>query len=173
MNTHTKQWNTVPRLPRRCSELSAAICENTLYLAGGITASSSLKGLNCPFKSVFTCSLPELLTSNTRGSRLRQPPRNNVWKEICSLPVTHSTLVSFGGHLVAIGGEDDTHISTSDVYVYNSRTDSWTVASQMNTQRSRCISAILSEDHLIVVGGFFSRRSVFSFIKLNSMEMLK
>ena len=78
MNTHTKQWNTVPRLPRRCSELSAAICGNTLYLAGGITASSSLKGLNSPFKSVFTCSLPELLTSNTRGSRLRQPPRDNV-----------------------------------------------------------------------------------------------
>ena len=86
-------------------------------------------------KSVFTCSLPDLWQPETLGSRIRQTlTRSNVWQEISSLPVTRSTLASFGGHLLAIGGRDDSGNPTTDVYRYDSHTDSWHVISQMKNK---------------------------------------
>ena len=67
--------------------------------------------------------------------------------------MTHSTLASFGGDLLAIGGRDDSHEPTSAVYRYDSHTDSWTVASQMENKRSLCLAVSLPLDQLIVVGG--------------------
>ena len=145
MNINTKQWTTVSPLPQKQSLLSATVCGDTLYL--GINTS----------KSVFTCSLTDLLTSsNSLGSKLRQTlsQRQNVWKEISSLPVVRSTLASFHGQLLAIGGSDDSRNPTTNVYRYDSHINSWNVISQMKNKRSQCLAVTLREDHLIVVGGF-------------------
>ena len=120
-----------------------------------------------PSKCVYTCSVSELVTvANTLGSRIRQKiirPAlirqpfsllRTVWKEIASLPVERSTLVSFGGHLLAIGGRYDSENSTSDVYRYDSHNDSWVVVSRMKNERSRCLAVALPGDGLVVVGGF-------------------
>ena len=150
MNISTKQWTTVSPLPQKQSDLSGAICGDTLYLAGGLRGYTGLS------KSVFACSLPDLLTSsNSLGSRIRQPlsQRQNVWKEVSSLPVVGSTLASFNGHLLAIGGENDSRNPTSDVYRYDPHTDSWNVVSQMKIKRSDGLAVTLP-DHLIVVGGY-------------------
>ena len=58
------------------------------------------------------------------------------------------------GHLLAIGGEHDSGNPTTDVYRYDSHTDSWHVISQMKNKRARCLAVTLSEDRLIVVGGW-------------------
>ena len=77
-----------------------------------------------------------------------------LWKEVSSLPAVDSTLASFGGHLLAIGGKDDsTNSITSDVFSYDSHTNSWSVVSQMKVKRSECLAVTLS-DRLIVVGGY-------------------
>ena len=148
MNISTKQWTTVSPLPQKQYFLSGTVCGDTLYLylAGGS------KGI-APSKSVFACSLPDLLTSF--GSRIQPTPSEsqNVWKEVSSLPVVQSTLASFNGHLLAIGG-DGSRNCTSDVYRYDPHTDSWNVVSQMKNKRSYCLAVTLPEDHLIVVGGF-------------------
>ena len=146
MNTDTKVWTKVASLPEKCSLLTAAILGDRLYLAGGFPSS----------KSVFTCSLPDLLPPDTLGSRLRRQTLSssqNVWKKVSSLPVTDSTLVSFGGHLLAVGGRDDSDNSTSHVYRYNSTTDSWTLVTRMKKKRYRCLAVTLPDDQLIVVGG--------------------
>ena len=150
MKISTKQWTTVPSLPQKRSRLSAILCEDTLYLAGGY------KGFE-PSKSVFTCSLSHLIsTSNTLGSRMRRTLSRspNIWREISSLPVEDSTLATIGGHVLAIGGDDDTGDNTTDVFRYNSHTDSWNVISNMNTSRSLSFAVTLPEDCLVVVGGF-------------------
>ena len=150
MNINTKQWTTVSPLPQKQTELSATVCGDTLYLAGGFDRGYA------PSKSVFTCSLTDLLTSsNSLGSKIRQtfPQSQNVWKEISSLPVGLSTLASFNGQLLAIGGRDDSWNSTTNVYRYDSHTNSWNVISQMKNKRSQCLAVTLHEDHLIVVGG--------------------
>ena len=162
MNINTKQWTTVSPLPQKNSELSATVCGDTLYLAGGFT------GFGSPSKSVVTCSIPDLMTSpNTLGSRIRRTfyRSQNVWREISSLPVTESTLVSFSGDLLAIGGRDGSEYRTSDVYRYDSRTDSWNVISQMKNKRSACFAVTLPGDRIIVVGGIDS--------DLNSVEVLE
>ena len=150
MNINTKQWTTVSPLPQKQPHLSGTVCGDTLYLAGGLRDST-------PSKSVFACSLPDLLTlSNSLGSRIRRTlsQHQNVWKEVSSLPVVRSTLASFNDHLLAIGGRDDSGNCTSDVYRYDPHTDSWNDVSQMKIKRSSCLAVTLPEDHLIVVGGW-------------------
>ena len=148
MDINRKQWTTVCPLPQKLWSLSGIVCGDSLYLAGGRTGVSHSK-------SVFTCSLPDLWQPEIFGSRIRRTlSRPNVWKEISSLPVTLSTLASFGGHLLAIGGEDDSRNPTTDVYRYDSDTDSWHVISQMKNKRSHCLAVTLPEHRLIVVGGY-------------------
>ena len=149
MNINSKQWTTASPLPQKQALLSGAVCGDTLYLAGG---SASLN----PSKSVFSCSLPDLLTSSTSlRSRIQRKlsQSGNVWKEISCLPVIRSTLVSFNGHLLAIGGSDGSWNHTSAIYRYNSLTDSWNVVSQMMIKRSACLAVALPEDHLIIAMG--------------------
>ena len=146
MNISTKQWTTASPLPQKQYNLSGTVCGDTLYLAGGLRGYTRSK-------SVFACSLPDLLTSSdSLGSSIRQTlsQRQN---EVSSLPVVGSTLASFNGHLLAIGGRDDSWNHTSDVYRYDPHTDSWNVVSQMKNKRSHCLAVTLPEDHLIVVGG--------------------
>ena len=146
MNTDTKVWTKVASLPEECTRLTATVLGDRFYLAGGFPSS----------KSVFTCSLPDLLPPDTLGSRLQRQalsPSQNVWKKVSSLPATYSTLVSFGGHLLAVGGRDDSGSSTSHVYRYNSTTDSWTLVTRMKKKISRCLAVTLPDSQLVVVGG--------------------
>ena len=144
MNHYTKQWTIVCYLPHKCTSLSGTVCGETLYLAGGITGLTK-----SPSKSVFTCSIPKLLAS----SDVVKFRRHNLWKEIRSLPVTGATLVSLGENVLAIGGMDDSYNSTSNIYRYDSHTDSWIVCSQMINERTLCLAVTLAEEHLVVVGG--------------------
>ena len=151
MNTDTKIWTKVASLPEKCCLLIATVLGDRLYLAGGFPRS----------KSVFTCSLPHLLPPDTLGSRLQRQtlsPSQNVWKRVSSQPVTDSTLVSFGGHLLAVGGGDDSINPTSHVYSYNSTTDSWTLATRMKKNNSRCFAVTLPDSQLVVVGGSTNMR---------------
>ena len=179
MNINTKQWTTVSPLPQKQSQLSATVCGDTLYLAGGIGSGYKSSGgwikssfISTPSKSVYTCSLTDLLTSsNSLGSKTQQTlfQSQNVWKEISSLPVGQSTLASFNGQLLAIGGWDDSWNYSTNVYRYDSHTNSWNVISQMKNKRSSCLAVTLHEDHLIVVGGFTHD----DFIKTDSVEILE
>ena len=165
MNINTKQWTTVSPLPQKQSLLSATVCGDTLYLAGGWINFN-------PSKSVFTCSLTDLLTSsNSVGSKIRQTfsQSQNVWKQISCLPVARSTLASFNGQLLAIGGRVDSRNSTANVYRYDSHTHSWNVISQMKNKRSLCLAVTLHEDHLIVVGGYTQS----GYLTTDSVEILE
>ena len=147
MDINTKQWITVCPLPQKLRSLSGIVCGDSLYLTGGTT------GLSWS-KSVFTCSLCDLLRPETLGSRMRRKlTKSNVWKEISSLPVTVSTLASFGGHLLAIGGEDDLWNPTTGIYRYDSHGDLWHVTNQMKNKRSKCLVVTLPGDQLVIVGG--------------------
>ena len=169
MDINTKQWTTVCPLPQKQYTLSAIVCGDSLYLAGGYTYTG-----NSESKSVFTCSLPDLWQPETFGSKIRRTlTRSNVWKEISSLPVRASTLASFDGHLLAIGGWYDSWNPTTDVYRYDSHTDSWHIISQMKNKRSRCLAVTLPEDRLIVVGGYIHRNDTNILYKTDTVEILE
>ena len=152
MSIPTKQWTTASHLPHPFGEVSATICGDQLYLAGGYV------GVSEPSKSVLTCSITDLLSSSppSLASRLRTlslADKTGVWRRARDLPITHSTLTTLDGHLLAIGGRDDSGRDTVDVHCYNTHTDSWQVVSKMKNKRHFCLAALLAEDSLLVVGG--------------------
>ena len=166
MGINTKQWTTVCPLPLKLWSLSGIVCGDSLYLAGGFNG-------RYMSKSVLTCSLHDLWQPKTLGSRIRQTlTRSNVWKEISNLPLTGSTLASFGGHLLAIGGDGSSwNHTTTYVYIYDSLTDSWHVISRMKNKRSWCLAVTLPEEQVIVVGGW-ADKDVFGG-NIDSVEILE
>ena len=150
MHIPTKQWTTASHLPHPFGGISGTICGNQLYLAGGYVKFGK------PTKSVLTCSVTDLLSPPTLAAGLRTlslAHKTGVWHCARDLPVTKSTLITLGGHLLAIGGKDDSRRDTTDVLCYDTHTDSWQVVSKMERKRRLCLAAVLPEDCLLVVGG--------------------
>ena len=57
------------------------------------------------------------------------------------------------GRLLAIGGQDSEDKSTTAVHMYQPTTNSWEVISHMITPKYCCLSAVLPDIQLMVVGG--------------------
>ena len=154
MDIPSQQWSTASCLPHPFYRMSAPLCGDHLYLAGGYDGSGEAS------TSVLTCSLTDLLPSQSLEAKLHRVRRTlfltsktTVWRQARNLPVFHATLTTLGGHLLAIGGEDNIRKCTAAVHCYDARTDSWNVVSQMKGARSRCLATALPEDRLLVVGG--------------------
>ena len=150
MNIPTKQWTTASHLPHPFGGISGTICGDQLYLAGGYVKFGK------PSKSALTCSVTDLLSPPTLAaglSTLSLAHKTGVWRCARDLQVTKSTLITLGGHLLAIGGKDDSRRDTADVHCYDTHTDSWQVVSKIEHKRRLCLAAVLPEDCLLVVGG--------------------
>ena len=151
MDIPSQQWTTASRLPHPFNRTSTII--DQLYLAGGQDKTGESGKAS---KSVLTCSLTDLLQPQSLGASLHTlslANKTGVWRQARNLPVTRSTLTILDGHLLAIGGMDDSGERTAAVRCYDAHTDSWSVVSQMKSVRSRCLAAALPEDQLLVVGG--------------------
>ena len=155
MNIDTNQWTAIKSVPQKSQYLSVISVGDTLYITGDDN-------------SVFTCSIPDLLSSATTGSS----PVPYVWKNISDLPVIDSTLVSFDGHILAIGGDMGGGKPTSNVYRYDFNTESWAVISQLQKKRIDCLAVAL-EDSVVVVGGWSSKFLSSDFEYINNVEIWK
>ena len=168
MTIATKQWTTAQHLSHPFGWISGTICGDQLYLNGGCI------GVGEPSKSVLTCSFTDLLPPQSLGVRLRTvslATKPGVWREIKNLPVTGSTLTTLGGHLLAIGGRSDSHGLTADVHRYDHQSDSWHVVSKMKNKRSQPLSAVLSEDQLLIVGGHGKNYASITSVEFGSLPV--
>ena len=168
MNIPTKLWSTARQMPHPFGSISATICGDQLYLGGGYGEGSKSS------QSVLTSSLPDLLRPQALGAKLRNLTIANkprVWRHIKKLLVTRSTLTTLGGHLVAIGGIDDSNYPTSDVRRYDPQTDSWHVIMKIKTKRFRPLVAVLPEDLLIIVGGYDASRLSMDSVEIGSLPV--
>ena len=134
MDTRYTSWSTVADLPFPYTWASAIICEDHIYMLGGLDRSGQSK-------SVLTCSLTKLLRSS-----------KSVWNKVADIPVCHSTCAAVNGDLLAVGGEYTTGATTA-VHKYNQNTNSWDIVSNMPTARHHCLVAVLPTKQMIVVGG--------------------
>ena len=132
MNIATKQWSTATALPQSVIRAPAAVCGNQVYILGG--------------SSMYTCSVTTLTQSHSSNIV-------GVWSQIAAPLVTQTTCVSIQGRLLVIGGRDSDREPTTAVHMYNPTTDSWEVISHMGTPRRQCITAVLPNNQLMVVGG--------------------
>ena len=153
METMTLKWSTVSSLPHPVSHAVATICGGRLYLGGGFSSH-----VFDPIKSVATCEVRDLLQSRSQSiaARLGLSSSPPVWKEIASLPVSYSSLVTFKGQLLAVGGSSNGFFagSTSEVWQYDAITNSWSVISQMRLKQNRILAAALFNNTLMICGGY-------------------
>ena len=155
LNTETREWHTATHLPQPLMLSSIALCGDLVYLLGGVNKNKTYTN------SVYSCLLTSLLFSTgskTLGGRLvstlTRSSKGSTWNRVADLPIKVSTAVSLHGRLLAIGGADSKGEPTTAVHMYQPTTNSWEVISHMTTPRSTCLSAVLPDNQLMVVGGW-------------------
>ena len=142
------QWSTACSLPDPFSSATISICHERLYLMGG-------------YDKTFTCSIPELLQSQTQSltmagklwRMLRTEPAKQTtkWRQVANAPYSLSSYATLCRQLVAVGGRKDDKDTTA-IFVYKETTDSWEAMGDMPTARHQALVAILN-GKLMVVGG--------------------
>ena len=154
LNTETRQWHTAADLPQPLSKSSIALYSDLVYLLGGVSEDGAATN------SVYSCSLTSLLSSTgstSLGGRLvstlTRSIKGSPWNRVTDLPVFNSTAASLHGRLLAIGGVDSKGKPTKTVHMYQPTTNSWEVISHMKTPRYDCLSAVLPDSQLMVMGG--------------------
>ena len=144
----TSQWHTAEPLPTPLYRLTSATVGDIAYLLGGVGANLST------YKYCYSVSLDSLFNiANSPGAS--QSQHGSLWTAVSDTPLIHSSAVSFGGSLVAIGGEDSSTLSTSaDVHLLASR-GSWERVRGGNLPELRYWSTAvcLPSGELMVVGG--------------------
>lgn len=152
MNIATGEWYTAADIPEGVFSVSATLCGGRVYILGGKT------GFNEPGLpgSVYACSLSDLIESCS--SKHTTPTsstlmKDTVWSKLADLPVELSTSLSFRGHLLAVGGEQQSAPS-KDIYLYNPTANSWSVTGHMSVPRCKCLAFVLDNRELVIVGGY-------------------
>ena len=160
MDTDTHQWSTAADLPLLMHHTSATVCGDQLYMLGGVEVHRYIK-------SACTCSVSALLQSCTPSLKLQRKSLEDkvgVWRQVADVPVSQSTCESFHGRLLAVGGNESGEATTA-VYMYNSTTNSWKIISHMTTGRLLCLTAVLPDNRLMVVGG------ITKYVSINLVEL--
>ena len=157
-----RTWCSVPRLPRRLSNLVSVVSGGYLYLGGGFEGQ--------PSNSVFCCSLESFGTSSENGGLTSPLPEgggreggeeSEFWRTVSGLPVTNSSIVEFSGNLLSVGGTSvATNTTTNSVYQYNPLSGQWVDVCVIKNKRERCFAvAVVSPRKLLIVGGVLANGS--------------
>ena len=147
LDIDTKQWSTACSLPHPFYHATISICRERLYLMGGFAETGH------ETRSVLTCSVPELLQSQTEKLRTEPEPdrQTTKWRRIADAPSSLSSCATLCGQLVAVGGMKDGK-DTAAIFVYKETTYSWEAMGDMPTARCWALVATLN-GKLMAVGG--------------------
>ena len=156
LNVATLQWSAAVDLPLPMYGGSLLqVSDDQVYMVGAYD-----KG-NSPINLVYTCSLNALLQTCSPQLFGAQPASSlpsskaTVWRrETDNIPVVHSSFLSLHGRLLAVGGKDLVYKRTSAVHMYDPSSNSWAIISHMVTPRSGCYAAAVTDNQLIVIGGY-------------------
>ena len=147
MNTVTLQWYAAPPTPTPWAEMKTAIVEDTCYFMGGFT------GFTTVVYSVYSVSLPALISQlHSQGSE-KIARQHQIWKEIPELLTTFSTPLSISGSLLAVGGMDKDRQAVTAIHLYQPDTGTWVKVGDMPTPRYQCTCAMIADREMLVAGG--------------------
>ena len=126
------QWLSATGLPVRCSLMSSAIVDSTLYLLGGTLG-----------KQVLSVSLPALIQTD-------QPPVQ--WHTLPNAPLEYSTAIAVHGSLLAVGGSHGGQ-RKSAIHIYDQEKNVWNKVGDLPNERTYCACCLLPSGEILVAGG--------------------
>ena len=144
----TSQWHTAEPLPIPLSHLTSATVGDIVYLLGGLDADVSSS------KCCYSVALDSLFNTATSPGA-SQSQYGSLWTAVSDTSLTLSSAVSFGGSLVAIGGQKRwTFSASADVHLLVSR-GSWerVRGGDLPKPCSQSTAVCLPSGELMVVGG--------------------
>lgn len=139
LNTETLRWSTASSSPKVDSFFNMTVCDGYFYLS--------------EHKTIFSCSVEELLKSTSTKSS----DGGCVWTKLADIPVSHNSLATLRGRVLAIGGVGGGK-PTQAIHQYDQNTNSWStsVIAKLPTPRYESLAVVLLNDELVVVGGYRS-----------------
>ena len=135
LDTTNGCWYTCNNLPSPHQDMKAAIVNDKLYLLGGVDKDRK------PCPQVFVASLDTLSTHQLNW----QSAPNTLW-------CYSSPVVLYNKFLLTVGGQQQGHIYTSKVYIFNPSTGQWKHFTNIPTITTA--SAVVGvADNIVVIGG--------------------
>ena len=155
----TLTWMKADPVPKPVTFMSITACSvtNRIYLLGGLTQRGAIK-------SVFSCYIPDLITSCHGKTEI------SAWEVITDAPFVRSGGAAINGKLVTASGLDSSDMTTSTVHAFDPNTRKWRALGEMAAARSSCSLAVLSENRMLVIGGYVDPRNWMSSLTHDIME---
>ena len=139
LDIHTGQWYEGSPLPNACSGMSSAINGNMWYLSGR----SSSRG------SVFYVCLDELISQAvSQSAAATSPSTPSPWQTLTDSPLMHSTVLTFNGALLLVGGW-----KSSAIHLYQPSSRSWVKIGYLPSERWKCACTVLPSGEILIAGG--------------------
>ncbi len=146
MNTETLQWATVQKLPRVARHPKLTLFDGCLYImADNMILYSTAE------QFLQSCEQPsEEHSTITRTN-------DSFWTRVADIPVNcGASLVTLGGHMLAIGGRDTNRMPNGSIFCYNRVTNSWTIIGELSIPRYDTLSVCSKNKEVFIMGGYTS-----------------
>ena len=170
MNTENHQWSTAVDLPKGMYLASATVCEDQVYMLGGVDKDRTKLTYTCSVNALLLSCVPTSLGQGEKLQKTSQKDRARTWRQLTDLPATRSAFQSFHNRLFAIGGKKDSQKATTAVSMYNSASNSWEVISHMTTGRHDCFTAVFHNNQLMVIGGYNTKGRMIDLVEFASVH---
>ena len=169
LNITTLQWSTPSNLtlPRPMFAIQFTISSAHLYVASAAIMYDVATDIDTTTKAVW--QLP--LTALENALTIEGDSMSHHWAAVAPTPYYNSVLLQDTAHVVAVGGDNESYTSTSDVFVYDPSNNKWTKVGQLGVPRVDCAIVSLSSTSFIVCGGCTDRRDTLNTL-LTSVEMV-
>ena len=159
LDLSTLTWLKAEHVPRPVTFMSISVCSvtNRIYLLGGLTQRGAIR-------SVFSSYLPDLVRSCNKASD------TSAWEEITEAPFARSGGATINGKLITASGLDSKDMTTTTMYAFDPTTKKWEALGEMAAARSSCSLAVLSENRVLVIGGYVEPRNWMTSLTHDVME---
>ena len=160
LDVEARRWHTAKILPNPRNELKSTVIGNTLYLMGGYDHTGYTK-------VVHKVDLNELVTK-----AVSKEAKPTLWQAISDTPLKHSSPLSVGGSLLAVGGYDDCVNPSSSIHLYQPKNRKWVKVGDLPTAHCSCACSVLPSGEVIVAGGWdrgYAYTNAIYFLRINHL----
>ena len=167
LNTATGQWSTPAnlQLPRPMFSMQITVSATHICVASARITYDATTKTGTPSESVW-----QLPVSTLTKVLMGEDHSPHDWEEIAQTPHYSSALLQHTAHPLAVGGLDASGKATSNIAVYDPRSNKWSTVGQLLEPRTKCTVVGLSRHSFLVCGGASDAMDINS--RLSSVEVV-